>query len=358
MGMQNPSIVVTPNKPQDSFPATLEVVEKPIPEISDDEVLLDMQKVGICGSDVHFWTHGRIGDYVVKEQMVLGHEASGKVIKVGANVKSLEIGDRVAIEPGYPLENDSYAKTGRYNLSPVFFCATPPDDGCLSRFYKHKASYCYKLPDNLSYEEGALVEPLSVGIHACRRGKVELGKNVLIMGAGTIGLVNLLVAKSMGASKIIIADLNQDRLNMARKLGAYAAITPERDPKATAEKVKNALNGVQPDITIECTGVEICVQTAVYSTAAGGCVVIVGMGQDFVKFPLLDACCREVDIRGIFRYCNTWPTAINMLASGVVDVSQLVTSRVSLKDARAGFEKTRTGQGVKTMIDCSAEANP
>ena len=361
--MSNPSIVVTPI-PEEStgYPCTLQVIDKPIPEISDDEVLLDMQKVGICGSDVHYWTHGRIGDFIVENEMILGHEAAAKVIKIGSKVTNLKVGDRVAIEPGYPLENDNFSKTGRYNLSPVFFCATPPDDGCLSRFYKHKAAFCYKLPDNLSYEEGALIEPLSVGIHACKRGDVSLGKNVLIMGAGTIGLVNLLVAKAMGAAKIVVVDVNQDRLKMAEEMGAFATISPKREnsAKETSEIIKKAFDNsgkVMPDVTIECTGVEICIQIAVYSTVSGGCAIMVGMGKDIVNFPILDACCREVDIRGIFRYCNTWPTAINMLSSGAVDVKKLVTSRVKLTDARKGFDMTRTGQGVKTMIDCSEEGN-
>merc|ERR1711937_424046 len=217
--MQNPSIVVTP-KPSDGYPMTLQVVDKPVPEPKDDEVLLDMQKVGICGSDVHYWTHGRIGDFVVDNEMILGHEAAAKVIKLGKDVTNLKVGDRVAIEPGYPTVNDDYPKTGRYNLSPVFFCATPPDDGCLSRFYTHKAAFCYKLPDNMSYEEGAFCEPLSVGIHACRRGNVTLGCDVLILGAGPIGLVNVLVAKSMGAANIVVVDINEERLKLAKKIGA------------------------------------------------------------------------------------------------------------------------------------------
>lgn len=356
--MQNPSVVVDPI-PSENFPTTLQIVDRPISTINDDEVLLDMQRVGICGSDVHYWTHGKIGDFVVNQPMILGHEAAGKVIQVGKNVTHLQVGDRVSIEPGYPLVNDNHTKTGRYNLSSVFFCATPPDDGCLQRFYKHRADFCYKLPENMTYEQGALIEPLSVGIHACRRGKVELGKNVLIMGAGTIGLVNLLVAKAMGAAKIVVCDINQDRLNIALEMGATAVHVPSRDhsAKQTAELLKNEkFGGVMPDISIDCTGVEICIQIAVYATIAGGCVVIVGMGKEMINFPILDACCREVDIRGIFRYCNTWPTAINMISSGAVDVSKLITARVPLKNAVQAFETTRQGLGVKVMIDCSAEA--
>lgn len=193
-----------------------------------------MGSVGICGSDVHYWTHGRIGDFIVNEPMILGHEASGKVIKAGKNVKNLQVGDRVAIEPGYNLEADDYAKKGRYNLSDVFFCATPPDDGCLMKYYKHKANWCYKIPgrksainrcqfyflENMSYEEAAFIEPLSVGIHACRRANITLGDTVLITGCGPIGLVSLLVARAMGASKVLMTDMNGERLEKALECGA------------------------------------------------------------------------------------------------------------------------------------------
>ncbi|GAA6071485.1 sorbitol dehydrogenase [Tachysurus ichikawai] len=163
----------------------LRLEQRPIPEPGADEVLLQMHSVGICGSDVHYWLNGRIGDFVLQKPMVLGHEAAGRVVKVGSAVTHLKPGDRVAVEPGVPREMDEFFKSGRYNLSPtIFFCATPPDDGNLCRYYKHNANFCYKLPENVSYEEGALIEPLSVGIHACRRAGVTLGSCVFICGAG------------------------------------------------------------------------------------------------------------------------------------------------------------------------------
>ena len=190
------------------------------------DVLIRMQEVGICGSDVHYWTKGCIGDFVVKAPMVLGHEASGIVHEVGECVTHLKkgistiikneygirscdlfyyTGDRVAIEPGVPCSLCDFCKNGQYNLcGDVFFCATPPDHGNLCRFYTHAADFCYKLPDHVSLEEGALLEPLSVGVHACRRAGVAIGKTVLICGAGPIGLVCLLTAKAMGASSVLI----------------------------------------------------------------------------------------------------------------------------------------------------------
>uniref|UniRef100_H0XPA5 Sorbitol dehydrogenase n=1 Tax=Otolemur garnettii TaxID=30611 RepID=H0XPA5_OTOGA len=319
------------------------------------EVLLKMHSVGICGSDVHYWQHGRIGDFVVKKPLVLGHEASGTVVKVGSSVKHLKPGDRVAIEPGVPRKNDEFSKIGRYNLSPsVFFCATPPDDGNLCRFYKHNADFCYKLPDNVTYEEGALIEPLSVGIHACKRGGVTLGNKVLVCGAGPIGLVNLLVAKAMGAAQVVVTalDLSASRLAKAKEVGADLVLQVSKEnPQDTASKVEGLL-GCKPEVTIECTGAEASIQTGIYATRSGGTLVLVGMGSEMATVPLLHAAIREVDIKGVFRYCNTWPMAISMLASKSINVKPLVTHRFPLEKALEAFETSKKGLGLKVMLKC------
>ncbi|XP_061559016.1 sorbitol dehydrogenase isoform X1 [Phycodurus eques] len=339
----------------------LRLEKRPVPEPGPNEVLLQMHSVGICGSDVHYWQHGRIGDFVVMKPMVLGHEASGRVVKVGSAVKHLQVGDRVAVEPGVPREMDEFFKNGRYNLSPtIFFCATPPDDGNLCRYYTHSANFCYKLPDNVTFEEGALIEPLSVGIHACRRADVTLGSTVLICGAGPIGLVCLLVAKAMGAVQVVITDLFPERLAMAKELGADFQLTVKRGdgPQQLATRVENML-GDQPHITIECTGVESSIQAAIYATRSGGVVVLVGLGSEMATIPLINAAVREVDIRGVFRYCNTWPMAIAMLASGKVNVKPLVTHRFPLEQAVQAFETTRQGLGIKVMLKCDQnDQNP
>lgn len=332
----------------------LRLENRPIPEPGPNEVLLQMHSVGICGSDVHYWQNGRIGDFVLTKPMVLGHEAAGRVMKVGSEVKHLKVGDRVAIEPGVPREMDESFKNGRYNLSPtIFFCATPPDDGNLCQYYKHSANFCYKLPDNVTFEEGALIEPLSVGIHACRRAGVTLGTTVLICGAGPIGLVCLLVAKAMGASQVVITDLAPERLTMAKELGADYQLTVKRgdDPRQLAESVEEKL-GAQPHVTIECSGVESSIQTAIYATRPGGVVTLVGLGAEMANIPLIHAAIREVDIRGVFRYCNTWPMAVAMLASGKVNVKPLVTHRFNLEQAVQAFETARQGLGIKVMLKC------
>uniref|UniRef100_A0A673MR35 Sorbitol dehydrogenase n=1 Tax=Sinocyclocheilus rhinocerous TaxID=307959 RepID=A0A673MR35_9TELE len=294
-----------------------------------------MHSVGICGSDVHYWQNGRIGDFVLKQPMVLGHEASGRVVKVGSAVTHLNAGDRVAVEPGVPREVDEFFKSGHYNLSPsIFFCATPPDDGNLCRYYKHNANF-YKLPDNVTYEEGALIEPLSVGIHACKRAGVTLGCSVFVCGAGPIGLVSLLAAKAMGASQVIISGFCPLPVLVEEMLGCM------------------------PQISIECTGVQSSIQTAIYAARSGGVVVLVGLGAEMTTVPLLNAAVREVDIRGVFRYCNTWPVAISMLASKKVNVKPLVTHRFSLEQAVEAFETTRQGLGVKVMLKCDKnDQNP
>ncbi|XP_073715057.1 sorbitol dehydrogenase [Misgurnus anguillicaudatus] len=339
----------------------LRLDQRPIPEPGPNDVLIQMHSVGICGSDVHYWQHGRIGDFVLKQPMILGHEASGRVVKVGSAVTHLKAGDRVAIEPGVPREIDEFFKSGHYNLSPsIFFCATPPDDGNLCRYYKHSANFCYKLPDSVTFEEGALIEPLSVGIHACSRAGVTLGSVVFVCGAGPIGLVSLLAAKAMGASQVVISDLSSDRLAKAKEMGAdfLLPVKKEDTSQELAKKVQGML-GCMPQITIECTGVESSMQTAIYATRSGGVVVLVGLGAEMVTVPLVNASVREVDIRGVFRYCNTWPMAIAMLAAKKVNVKPLVTHRFPLEQAVQAFETTHQGLGVKVMLKCDKnDQNP
>ncbi|XP_064608605.1 sorbitol dehydrogenase-like [Liolophura sinensis] len=333
----------------------LQLVDRPIPEPGNGEVQIKIHSVGICGSDVHYWTNGEIGDFVVKAPMVLGHESCGTVSKVGEGVDHLKVGDRVAIEPAVPCRRCKYCKGGRYNLcKDIACCATPPYDGSLARYYVHAADFCYKLPDNVSEEEGALLEPLSVGIHACRRAGVSLGSVVLICGAGPIGLVNLLTAKSMGASKVLMTDIDAGRLAVAKTLGAdHTVLVDTKDAKTLAEKIENLL-GDAPNITIECSGAPPSIALAITATSSGGCVVLVGLGPSVVELPVVDAAVREVDIRGIFRYVNCYPTALAMVASGTVNVKPLVTHRFTLEQALQAFETTRTGAdgAIKVMIKC------
>jgi L-iditol 2-dehydrogenase len=334
----------------------LRLENQAIPEPKDDEVLLRMAAVGICGSDVHYWVNGEIGDFIVKAPMIIGHEAAGVVAKCGKNVKHLKEGDRVAIEPGVPCRRCDHCKVGKYNLCPdIAFCATPPFHGNLRRYYTHDAAFCYKLPEHVTLEEGALLEPLSVGVHACRRAGVTLGSHVLICGAGPIGLVTLLVARSMGAAKIILTDLDANRLSVAKELGATDVLQVSRT--ATAEELAKRIEqlmGCMPDVTIECSGAESSIRLAILSTKSGGCVQLVGLGAAEVKIPIVNAAVREVDIRGVFRYANCYPAALALVASGKVEVKRLITHRYKLEETLQAFETAKTGAGgaIKVMISC------
>ncbi|XP_055549199.1 sorbitol dehydrogenase-like [Wyeomyia smithii] len=332
----------------------LRLEQRPIPTPKDDEVLLEMDSVGICGSDVHYLAHGRIGDFILRKPMVIGHEASGIVSKVGARVKHLQVGDRVAIEPGYGCRVCDYCKAGRYNLcDEMIFCATPPYDGNLTRYFVHPADFCYKLPPHVTMEEGALLEPLSVGVHACRRAQVGLGSEVLILGAGPIGLVTLITAKSMGAGKIVITDLVQNRLDVAKELGADATLVIDKgaDEKEVVKQI-HALFGGAPDKTIDCSGAEATSRLSILATRSGGCAVMVGMGPPEVKLPLVNALAREVDIRGVFRYCNDYPAALSLVASGKINVKRLITHHFNIEETLDAFNTSRHGLGgaIKVMI--------
>ncbi|KAK9881030.1 hypothetical protein WA026_014372 [Henosepilachna vigintioctopunctata] len=332
----------------------LRLEQRPIPVPKDDEVLIKMEAIGICGSDVHYLKKGRICDFIVDKPMILGHESSGMVVGVGKNVKHLKEGDRVAIEPGVPCGQCNFCKGGRYNLCPeIFFCATPPDDGNLSRYYCHSASYCYKLPDNMSYEEGALMEPLSVGVHACRRGNVGVGSVVLVLGAGPIGLVTLLSAKAFGASKVLITDILDERLQVAKSLGADHTLKIEKHmtEQDIIKKITELL-GEDPTVSLDCSGAEVSVRVALQVTKTGGVAVLVGMGKSEITIPLSGALFREIDIRGCFRYHNTYPTAIELVSSGKINVKPLVTHKFKIEDTQKAFDTAVSGEGnpIKIVI--------
>uniref|UniRef100_A0AAG5CMU5 Sorbitol dehydrogenase n=1 Tax=Anopheles atroparvus TaxID=41427 RepID=A0AAG5CMU5_ANOAO len=331
------------------------VEEIPIPKPRDHEVLLEMDCVGICGSDVHYITHGGFGDYTLKEPLVLGHESSGVVMEVGRNVTTLKVGDRVAIEPAIGCRTCRHCKAGRYNLCPEgSYCATTAH-GNLCNYYTHAADCCFKLPPNVSMEEGALLEPLAVGVHCCRRAEVRLGNTVLVLGAGPIGLVTLMVAKAMGAAKICVIDLMESKLELAKELGADATLAVSgHDAQEEIVKRIHLLLGGAPDISIECTGAEACVQLGIAATVAGGVLTLVGIGAIHQRIPLTTALVREIDIRTAFRYANCYPAALSMVANGTIDARKLITHHYDLKESVQAFKTSRYGLdgAIKVMIHC------
>ena len=319
----------------------VEPVDAP-PAPAPGEVQIQIGKVGICGSDVHYWEHGRIGDFVVAEPMILGHECAGTVVAVGAGVDNLREGDRVAIEPGVPRlstpASHYYMKRGRYNLCPdIFFFATPPDHGSFCTFVNHKADYCFKLPDHVSLEEGAMIEPLSTGIFAARVAPIAMGDTVVITGAGPIGLMNLLAARAAGAAGVIISDMVQSRLDVALEIGATQVVKGGADElKAAAHELTE---GRGADVAIECAGHPSALAAAVGAARAGSTVVLVGMPPgDTVPININDLIVREITLRPIFRYNNTFPTGVDLLASGKVDVKPLISKRFELSEVPQAFE--------------------
>ncbi|KAF6023182.1 hypothetical protein EB796_018515 [Bugula neritina] len=331
--------------------------EWPIPEPKAGEVQIAVHSTGICGSDVSYYTKGFIGDFVVREPMVLGHESSGIVSKLGEGVTNLKVGDRVAMEPGIPCRRCDLCKGGKYNLCPdVIFYATPPVHGTLTRLTTLAADFCFKLPDHVSMEEGALLEPLSVAVYACTRAGVTIGKRVLVAGAGPIGLLAMMSAKAYGASEVVITDISQSRLDFAKKMGAdHILLVDTKDAQEMAGRVKDSLGGRMPEITIECSGAESAIQMAIYATKSGGMVCLVGLGPPEVKVPIVNAACREVDIRGVFRYCNSYQNALEMISTGRINVKPLITHRFTLEQTLDAYNAAMGGSGIKIMINCTRQ---
>lgn len=311
-------------------------VKMPIPD--DNEVLVKIEYVGICGSDVHYLEHGRIGDFVVEDDFVLGHECAGTIVQIGNNVKALKVGDKVTLEPGIPCGKCRLCREGKYNLCPdVKFLATPPYNGAFTNYLAYPQDMVFKLPDNISTREGALIEPLSVGIHAANQGNVKLGNTVVILGAGSIGLVTLLACKAKGAGNIIVTDVIPKRLDFAKKLGATHVIN------AANEDVLAKIAQVGPydgaDVVIEAAGTAQTVQITTDLVRPAGNIVLVGMAsQDIIGLNVLQIMVKEAQINPIFRYRNIYPVAINAVAAGIINISEIVSHEFEFNQIHKAFD--------------------
>ena len=314
--------------------------ERDIPQPKDDEVLVKLEYVGICGSDLHYYESGAIGDYIVKPPFVLGHEPGGTVVEVGKNVTHLKVGDRVALEPGKTCGHCEFCKTGRYNLCPdVVFFATPPVDGVFQEYVAHEAGLCFKLPDNVSTMEGALIEPLAVGFHAARQGGAQAGQVAVVTGAGCIGLVSMMALKAMGVSKVYSVDVMDKRLDKALELGADGVINGSRED--AVKKVMELTGGMGCDLVIETAGTEITTRQAVQMTKKGATIVLVGYSKTGeIKMPISLALDKELTFKTVFRYRHIYPMAIDAVASGRVNLKGIVTNEFALDDIQEAMDES------------------
>ncbi len=306
------------------------IQDRPVPEPGPREVLVEIAAVGVCGSDVHYYEHGRIGDHVVRAPLVLGHESAGRVVALGAQASRHAVGDRVTLEPGVPCGRCRECRAGRYNLCPdVVFFGTPPVDGAFTEHVAIHEDFAFALPDSLSDEEGALMEPLSVGIWACRKARVSAGDRVLVTGAGPIGLLAMQVARAFGATEVTVSDTNEHRLALAERTGSTRVVTPG-----------DAVGEV--DALIECSGHPQALADGIAAIRPAGTAVIVGMGPGTTaEVPLALIQNREIWLTGTFRYANTYPTAIALAAAGRVDLKALVTGRYGLDETEAALRAGR-----------------
>ncbi|KAF9055470.1 xylitol dehydrogenase [Hymenopellis radicata] len=335
--------------------------QRAIPDIADNEVLVKVMKTGICGSDVHYLVHGRIGDFVVTNPMVLGHESSGIIYKVGSNVKNIKEGDRVAVEPGAGCRTCELCKAGRYELcADMKFAATPPYDGTLTRYYKVPADNAYPLPEGVSLEDGAMIEPLAVGVHSVSTlGQFRSGQSAVILGCGPVGLLCMAVAKALGAARVIAVDIVPARLEFAKQYAATHTYLPpsfnEGETKMeysrrNAENMKKVLGitdrgkgGI--DLVIDASGAEVSIQTGFFIVKTGGTMVQVGMGAPDVSINVGMLMTKELNYKGSFRYGpGDYPFAIELVAQGKIDLKPLVTHRYAFTDALVAFKATKAGK--------------
>jgi len=308
-------------------------------ELGPNDVRIAIHTVGICGSDVHYYTHGAIGPFVVREPMVLGHEASGTIMEVGSHVRSLKVGDRVCMEPGIPDPQSRATLMGQYNVDPaVRFWATPPVHGCLTPSVVHPAAFTFKLPDNVSFAEGAMIEPLAVGVHASVKAAIKPGDICLVTGCGPIGIMTALAALASGAGQVFITDLAPAKLAIA---GQYDGIRPinvrDEKPRDVVDATCGSDWGV--DVVFEASGFAGAYDDALACVRPGGIIVFVGMPIQKVPFDIVAAQAKEIRMETVFRYANVYDRAIRLISAGKIDLKPLVSETFPFDQAIAAFER-------------------
>lgn len=329
--------------------------EREIPLPAENEVLVKLEYVGICGSDLHYYETGAIGDYVVKPPFVLGHEPGGTVVETGRAVTQLKVGDRVALEPGKTCGHCDFCKRGEYNLCPdVIFFATPPVDGVFQEYVAHEADLCFKLPDNVSTLEGALIEPLAVGFHAANQGGAHAGQTAVVMGAGCIGLVSMMALKAMGVSKVYVVDIMQKRLDKALELGADGVVNA--GDTDTVKALLELTDGAGCDLCIETAGAETTTRQAISIAKKGSVIVLVGYSKSGeMTLPVSLALDKELTFKTVFRYRHIYPMAIASVAAGKVNLKGLVTNIFDFDDIQNAMDQSVAGKAdiVKAVVKIS-----
>lgn len=326
--------------------------QRPIPTPKEDEVLVKLEYVGICGSDMHYYETGAIGDFVVEPPFVLGHEPGGTVVEVGSKVTHLKVGDRVALEPGKTCGHCRFCREGKYNLCPdVVFFATPPVDGVFQEYVAHQADLCFKLPDNVSTLEGALIEPLAVGFHAAIQGDAHLGQKAVVMGAGCIGLVSLMALKARGVQEVYVVDVMDKRLEKAMELGATAVINGKKED--VVARLNQLTGGLGTDLAIDTAGSEFTVRQAIMAAAKGSTIVLVGYSRTGeMNMPTDFILNKELTLKSVFRYRHIYPIAIEAVASGKVNLNGIVSNIFPLSDIQNAMDESIRNKAdiVKSVI--------
>lgn len=316
----------------------IEMQKRPIPVPKDNEVLVKIKHVGLCGSDLHFYEHGRIGDVIVDRPTVLGHESAGEIVEVGKEVKGLKVGDMVALEPGVGCGKCEFCKTGRYNLCPdVAFMAIPGYDGAFTEYVAYPYDMAFKLPEGMDTIEGGLIEPLAVGFHAASQSGIKVGQSAVVLGAGCIGLVTVMALKMMGISEIYIADVIDKRLQKAKELGATRVI--KADTEDTIKTVMELTGGKGVDCVFETAGSKITTLQTARLVKSGGTVTIVGMSSESViPYDISALVWKEATIKTVFRYRNLYPTAIKAVAAGQIPLKKVASDYFKFKDVQKAMD--------------------
>jgi L-iditol 2-dehydrogenase len=332
----------------------IEMEQRPVPTPGPGDVLIRVSSVGVCGSDTHYYRHGRVGGFVVEAPLVLGHEAAGTIVDVGPSVDPSRVGQRVSIEPQRPDPDSDETRRGHYNLCPhMRFFATPPVDGALCDYVTIGAEFAHPVPDSMSDDAAALCEPLSVGIAAVRKAELDDpgramgreggGSRVLIAGAGPIGIVMTQLARAYGATEIVVSDPDRTRRDRAVTFGATTAVDPTIDE----------ITDLAVDAFIDASGAAAAVAAGIRAVRPAGRVVLVGSGAETMELPTQLIQNRELVLTGVFRYANTWPTAIALVESGRVDLDAMVTARFPLEKAADALDSDRIPGSVKSVVTVS-----